>query len=90
MDFSDEKRSLIFLGECLDVEVDRSMKCNPELAGEGIEFSWGQAISVYRRAKLSDKKGKENFQALVKNCLSAEEGVGRGGLTPNMTRKFSR
>ncbi len=88
-DFLDEKTCLMFLGERLDVEVDRSTKCHPELAGEGIEYSWGRAKSVYRRAKLSNKKGKENFRALVKNCLSTEEGVGKGGLTPNMIRKFS-
>jgi hypothetical protein len=46
--------------------------------------------SVYRHAKLTEKKGKENFHRLVENCLSAEEGTGKGGLTPDMIRKFSR
>jgi hypothetical protein len=49
------------LGERLGVKVDCSMKCHPELAGKGIEYSWGLAKSVYRRAKLADKKGKEIF-----------------------------
>jgi hypothetical protein len=35
------------------------------MASEGIEYSWGQAKSVYRRAKLADKKRKENFRNLV-------------------------
>ncbi len=40
-DFLGEKTSLMYLGEHLGVEVDRSMKCHPQLAGEGIEYSWG-------------------------------------------------
>ena len=58
----------------LGVEVDRSTKCHPELAGEGIEYSWGRAKSVYRRAMLVDKKGKENFQSTEK-----EDGKGVDG-----------
>ena len=45
---------------------------------------------MYRRAKLADKKGKENFQRLVSDCLSTEQGAGKGALTPDMIRKFSR
>ena len=89
-DFLGEKTSLMYLGERLGVEVDRSTKCHPELAGEGIEYSWGRAKSVYRRAKLADKKGKENFRRLVADCLSSEQVAGKGALTPEMIRKFSR
>ena len=46
-DFLNEKTSLMYLGERLGVEVDRSTKSHPELAGEGIEYSWGRAKSVY-------------------------------------------
>ncbi len=88
-DFLGEKK-LMYLGEHLGVEVDYSTKCHPELAGEGIEYSWGQAKSVYRRSKLADKKGKENFQRLVADCLSTEQGSRKGALTPEMIRKFSR
>jgi hypothetical protein len=88
-DFLGEKTSLMYLGERLGVEVDCLTKCNLELAGEGIEYSWGQAKSVYRRAKLADKKGKENIQRLVSDCLSTEQGAGKGALTPEMIRKFS-
>ncbi len=89
-DFLDMKTSLMYLGERLGAEVDRSTKCHPELAGEGIEYSWGRAKSVYRCAKFAEKKGKENFRRLVENCLSAEEGTGKGDLNPDMIRKFSR
>jgi hypothetical protein len=60
-DFLGEKTSLMYLGERLGVGVDRSTKCHPELAGKGIVYTWGQAKSVYRRAKLADKKGKKTF-----------------------------
>ena len=90
IDFLSEKICLMFLGERLGVDVDRSTKSHPELAGEGIEYSWGRAKSVYRRAKLSQKKGMENFRSLVSNCLSIEEGNGKGGLAAEMVRKFSR
>ena len=89
-DFLNEKTCLMFLGERLGVEVDRSTKCHPEMAGEGIEYSWGRAKSVYRRAKLAEKKGKENFCNLVLRCLSTEEDDGKGCLSKRMVRKFSR
>ncbi len=57
--------------------MESSMKCHPDLAGRGIKYSWGQAKSVYQWAKLSDKKGEKNFEALIKNYLSTEEGVGK-------------
>ena len=80
----------MYLGERLSVEVDRSTKCHPELAGEGIEYTWGRAKGLYRKARLSDKKGKENFRELVKSCLSTEVGTGKGSLTHLMICKFSR
>jgi hypothetical protein len=32
----------MYLAEQLGVEVDRSTKCHPEMAGEGIEYSWAK------------------------------------------------
>jgi hypothetical protein len=34
-DFLNEKTFLMYLGECLGVQVDPSTKCHPEVAGEG-------------------------------------------------------
>jgi hypothetical protein len=45
--FLNEKICLLYLGEWLGVEVDHLTKCHPEIAGEGIEYSWGGAKSVY-------------------------------------------
>ncbi len=55
-DFLSEKTCLMFLGKRLNVDVDQSTKCHPELAGEGIEYTWGHAKGPYRKAKLSEKK----------------------------------
>ncbi len=80
----------MYLGERLGVEVDRSTKSHPELAGEGIEYSWGRAKSVYQRSTLAQKKGKANFRLLVAGCLSTKDEPKKGGLTTEMVRKFSR
>jgi hypothetical protein len=38
---------------------------NPtELAGEGIEYTFGRAKWQYRKTMLSNKKGRENLQML--------------------------
>jgi len=51
----------------------RSPKCHPEIAGEGIEYDWAGAKTIYRHAKLSEKKGAAGFKKLVVKCL---EGIG--------------
>jgi hypothetical protein len=81
-DFLNEKTCLMFLGERLGVVVDRSTKSHPELAVEGIEYTWSRAKGVYRKARLADKKGKDNFQKLVSHCLSTQKGAGGGGSFP--------
>jgi hypothetical protein len=73
-----EKTCLIFLGEQLGVVVDCSTKSHPELAGEGIEYTWGRAKGVSQKARLADKKGKDNFQKLVSHCLATQKGAGGG------------
>ena len=42
IDFLSIKTCLMYLAEWLGVEVDRSTKCHPEMAGEGIEYSWAE------------------------------------------------
>jgi len=41
--------------------VNRSTKTHPELAGEGIEYSWGHAKCYYQSVKLKEKMGKDNL-----------------------------
>jgi len=55
-DFQNELSALQVLGNDLGVAVDFTPKYHAELAGEGIEYSWGLAKGEYRRTPLSQKK----------------------------------
>ena len=48
-DFIQEETLLQFHGRQLGVRVDRTPKCHPELAGEGVEYAWGFAKNLYRQ-----------------------------------------
>ena len=84
-DFKNEITQIEHFSKELDVEVIFTTKYHPELAGEGIEYSWGVAKSVYRKIRLENKKGKENFIQNVKTCLSS-----KNVLTKENVRKFSK
>ena len=60
LDFEEEETLLQSMGKEMGVLVDRTPKCHCELAGEGIEYSWGCAKNFYCRVSLKRKKGKEN------------------------------
>ena len=54
IDFVNEETLLQYHGKMLGVIVDRSPKCHPEVAGEGIEYSWGCSKGKYRRLPFKD------------------------------------
>ena len=83
-DFKDEESLLQSMEQKMGISVDRTPKCHCELAGEGIEYSWGCAKNFYRTIELTKKKGKEKFRAAVSRCLSREV------LTTERMRKFAR
>ena len=83
-DFENEVTQLEYVGQSCGVWVIITTKYHAEYAGEGVEYSWGFSKSIYRREPLSAKKGKDNFDALVKKCIS------RDVLSVDMVRKFSR
>ena len=56
---------LQFHGQRLGVMADRSPKCHPEIAGEGIEYLWGLATFWYRQSPIGGKCTKELFHKLV-------------------------
>ena len=64
-DFRDEITLLQFHSQNLGVYLDRSPKCHPEIAGEGIEYAWALSKLNYRRAPLVSKRTKAKFQQLV-------------------------
>ena len=82
-DFEEEESLLQSMGRKMGVLVDRTPKCDCELAGEGIEYAWGCSKNYYRRLPLKEKKSKENFKASVRKCLS------RDVLTQTRIRLFS-
>ena len=71
-DFQNEKTLLQLHGEKFGVMVDRTPKCHPEIAGEGIEYGWGLAKLKYRQSSITLKRGKELFRNLVRFCLDDE------------------
>jgi hypothetical protein len=73
IDFINEETLLQYHGKALRVLVDRSPKCHPEVAGEGIEHSWGCAKGKYRCLPLADKRRKENFRNSVRECLDRSD-----------------
>jgi hypothetical protein len=84
LDFAEELTALQHVGNELGVSVLITPKFHAELAGEGIEYSWGVSKCVYRTKPLDSKKGKESFKALVHECTS------RDILTTELVRKLSR
>ena len=84
IDFADEETLLQYNARLMGVHVDRTPKCHPEMAGEGVEYSWGCAKGLYRRLPLKDKKSKEKFRESVRKCLST------GNIDKKQQRKFSR
>jgi len=79
-DFEEEETLLQSMG----IAVDRTPKCHCELAGEGIEYSWGCSKNEYRRTQIAQKRGKEKFKIAVRKCLAREV------LTTERIRKFSK
>jgi hypothetical protein len=84
-DFQDEETLMQYHGRSLGVKVDRTPKCHPEMAGEGIEYSWAAAKGFYRRLPLSEKRSKAKFKVAVERCLDTEN-----VLTTARQRMFSR
>jgi len=71
-DFVEEETLLQQMCKKMGAICDRSPKCHPELAGEGIEYSWGNAKMKYRRLKYSQKTSKKQFHNSVRFCLSRD------------------
>ena len=61
-DFVNELTLLQFHAKRIGVEVDRTPKCHPEIAGEGIEYAWALSKLSYRRAPLSKKRNRLEFK----------------------------
>jgi hypothetical protein len=67
------------------VKIDRTPKCHPEMADEGIEYDWAATTGFYCRLSLSEKRSKAKFRESVTRCLETQE-----VLTIERQRMFSR
>lgn len=70
----------------MNVIVDRTPKCHPELAGEGIEYTWDNSKSYIRGVPIGKRRRAADFLHHVHMALSQEEGA---NLNKNKVRKFS-
>ena len=71
-DFVDEESLLQMKVRKLGAVCIHSPKYHCEMAGEGIEYSWGNAKMKYRRIKASSKRSNAQFLSQVRQCLSTE------------------
>ena len=69
-DFANELTLLQFHGSKLGVIIDRTPKCHPEIAGEGIEYAWALSKFFYRRSPICHKRTKAKFRSLVNDATS--------------------
>ncbi len=69
-DFLEEKSLLQLNLEKLGATCYHSPKFHCELAGEGIEYSWGNAKLAYRRVATKEKNTVSKFHQRVKESLS--------------------
>ena len=83
-DLIDELTLLQHRGQSLRVIVDRTPKCRPEMASEGIEYSWGCTKQYYNFLPINRKKGMQAFWETVKESVSLNIP------TIERQRKFSR
>ncbi len=58
-DFEEEESLLQSMGRKMGVLMDHTPKCHCELAGEGIEYTWGSSKNYYRRLPLKEKNQKK-------------------------------
>ncbi len=63
-DFRDEKPALIHLVESRGHIALLSPKCHPEVAGVGIEYSWGMSKMKFRR-EINDEVPKNLHDNIV-------------------------
>ena len=70
----------------INVIIDRTPKCHPELAGEGIEYTWANSKIYLRGVPVKSRKSKLQFHKHVRLALSRYEGA---RLNREKVRKFS-
>ena len=70
----------------INVTVDRTAKCHPETAGEGIEYTWACSKRYMRSIPLAKRRSIKTFTESVNLCLSTKDGA---IITKEKVRHFS-
>ena len=70
VNLSEEETMLEINTRKLGVQVMKTPKCHPELAGKGIEYHWATAKFYYRRLPVKKKRNRDNFRNLVRQSLT--------------------
>ena len=72
IDFEEEESLLQSMGWAMGISVDRTPKRHCELAGEGIEYSWGCAKNFFQWIPIGEKRTKQGFRNMVRKCMSRD------------------
>jgi hypothetical protein len=81
-DFQNEVTQLQFVASKYGYAVEMTPKYHAEIAGCGIEYSWGAAKSRYRQIPLERKRKKADFKQAVSDSIAV--------LTKETVRKCDR
>ena len=73
LDFAEDMTALQHVGNELGVAVIISPEFHAELAGDGIEYSWGISKALYRCKPLHSKGSKESLKRFVLECTSRQQ-----------------
>jgi hypothetical protein len=65
-DFQDKETRLMVYGKQMGVTVDSTPKCHPEMAGEGIGYTWAGSKQSCRSSPLTLRRNKKGFHVLVR------------------------
>ena len=74
-DFANEVLQLQHIASKLSLAVVMTPKAHLELAGQGIEYSWGYSKFTFRRKNVGGDKAK-NLEANIKQAISTNRGDG--------------
>jgi len=86
-DFATKISQMQFIAQELGVEVVMTPKAHPELAGQGVEYSWGYSKFTFRRNNTgrTSKEKVQQLEANIRAALSTES-----SLNIERVRKFVR
>jgi hypothetical protein len=71
-DFLNEETALQWLARNIGALIVHTPKFHCKMAGEGIEYSWACSKSDFRRQPIQERKGIQNFHAMVQRSTSSD------------------